>query len=125
MLCSANEFSLAFCFLPVSCSTWVVVCLVLAAGLEPLGIDVLTICPGYVDTPMTEELKGRIAMLTPQKAAATMVDAMVARSRGTIIVPGYDCLMAAIYNTLPTPFRALFCRVVVRFMPHEYIQRPG
>lgn len=108
------------CHLGVGC-----VCSTRAVGLEPLGIDVLTICPGYIETPMTEELKGQVSTSTPQKAAATMMDAIVAGSRGTIFVPAVVSLPAALYSVLPMQFRALVCRLATWNLPQEYTQRPG
>lgn len=99
--------------------------LVRLAGLEPFGVDVLTICPGFIETPMTEELQGSIPMLTPQKAAAKMVDAIVARSRGTVFVPERICISAAIYTLLPMQFRALLCRLVNMFTKHDFLKSPN
>jgi hypothetical protein len=34
-----------------------------AVGLEPAGVDVLTVCPGFVTTNMTENLNGKVSMV--------------------------------------------------------------
>lgn len=44
--------------------------------LKPLGIAVTTICPGFIRTPMTADLKSSLPMLTVEEAVARMLPAI-------------------------------------------------
>jgi NAD(P)-dependent dehydrogenase (short-subunit alcohol dehydrogenase family) len=44
--------------------------------LKPLGIAVTTICPGFIRTPMTADLKASLPMLSVEDAVARMVPAI-------------------------------------------------
>jgi NAD(P)-dependent dehydrogenase (short-subunit alcohol dehydrogenase family) len=97
---------------------------ILLAGLEPYGVDVLTICPGFVDTPMTKSLAGSVPMTTPQKAASEMMDAMLLRTRGTVFVPKQLCVFTGVYSLLPMPFRALAVRLLAKH-GGDYLRTPN
>jgi len=73
----------------------------LRAELAGSGVSVVTICPGYVDTPMTEVNRYRMPFLiTADDAAKRIARAIDARRRHAVI-PWQMALLAPILAALP------------------------
>jgi short-subunit dehydrogenase len=68
--------------------------------LRPLGVAVVTIKPGFVDTPMTAAFKKGALWAQPQQVAAGIVRAIDRRS-GTVYVPGFWRLIMFIIRAIP------------------------
>lgn len=72
----------------------------LHARLKPLGVHVLLVKLGFVDTPMTASFRKGLLWVTPERAAPAIVDA-IARRRSTIYVPWYWRAIMLVIRTLP------------------------
>lgn len=67
------------------------------------GVRVVTVLPGFVDTPMTAGLpKGGPLWATPERVARD-IDAALARSNGTLWTPWFWRPILAIVRALPEP----------------------
>jgi short-subunit dehydrogenase len=77
---------------------------VFLAGLRnrmfPRGVHVLTVKPGFVDTPMTAEVRKNALFATPDRVAGDILHA-VARSKNEIYTPGYWRVIMAIIRAVP------------------------
>jgi len=77
---------------------------VFLAGLRnrmfPRGVHVLTVKPGFVDTPMTANVAKNALFATPDKVAGDILRA-VARGRDEIYTPGFWRLVLAIIRAVP------------------------
>jgi short-subunit dehydrogenase len=79
--------------------------------MRPFGVAVVTICPGYIATPMTARNPYRMPfMLKPDDAAARIARAIAARRRFTVL-PRPMALAARGMRLLPRP---LYDRLFVR-----------
>jgi len=77
----------------------------LRVDLKPKGIQVVTIAPGFIDTPMTKHNKGKMPFLTtPEKAAKVFVDGII-QKKAWVIAPRPFYLIYIILQLLP---RTLF-----------------
>lgn len=84
-------------------------CESLRGELRTSGVRVVTLCPGYVDTPLTQ--KNRYAMpflLTPEAFAARAIP-VIARGTSYRIIPWQMALFAPLLRSLPN---ALFDRLL-------------
>jgi decaprenylphospho-beta-D-erythro-pentofuranosid-2-ulose 2-reductase len=83
-------------------------CAGLSARLAKSGVNVLTIKPGFVDTPMTEGMKLPQALdAKPDQVARDIVRA-VERRKHTLYTPWFWSLIMLIIRTIPAPiFRRL------------------
>jgi short-subunit dehydrogenase len=71
--------------------------------MRPFGVAVVTVCPGYIATPMTARNPYRMPfMLKPDAAAARIVRAIAARRR-FIVLPRPMALAARAMRLLPRP----------------------
>ncbi len=79
--------------------------------MRPHGVAVVTICPGYVATPMTARNPYRMPFLTdPDRAAASIARAIAARRR-YVVTPWPMAIVAKGLRALPRPvYDALFVR---------------
>jgi short-subunit dehydrogenase len=75
------------------------------------GIDVVTICPGYVDTPMTSGNPYRMPFLLPPEKAARLIARAIERGRRFYVLPWQ---MAWVGRSLSIAPRALYDRAFVR-----------
>jgi decaprenylphospho-beta-D-erythro-pentofuranosid-2-ulose 2-reductase len=74
----------------------------LAGRLRPSGIAVITIKPGFVDTPMTAHLKKGFLWARPERIAG-LIHSRVARARsGSFYAPGFWGLIMLIIRSLPS-----------------------
>jgi len=72
--------------------------------LKSYGISVVTIAPGFIDTPMTKQNKGKMPFLsTPEKAAQVFVDAIIAKKRWTVF---------------PRPYRVIY--PILQMLPRSW-----
>jgi short-subunit dehydrogenase len=82
-----------------------------ASGLRqklfPRGVRVLTIKPGFVDTPMTAAFPKGILWASPQRVARDIVRAMDG-GRAVLYTPWFWRPIMAVINSIP---EAIFCRL--------------
>ena len=75
-----------------------------AAGLRnrlhPAGIQVLTIKPGFVDTPMTAQFRKGALWASPA-AVGKKIHAAIAKQRDVIYVPGFWRLIMFVIRSIP------------------------
>jgi decaprenylphospho-beta-D-erythro-pentofuranosid-2-ulose 2-reductase len=64
------------------------------------GVNVLTIKPGFVDTPMTAQFKKGALWATPDQVAAGIARA-IARGRGEAYLPGFWALIMFVIRHIP------------------------
>lgn len=83
----------------------------LRVELRGSGVAVVTVCPGYVDTPMTVRNPYRMPFLmAPAAAAANIADAITARKRFHVL-PWQMACVGALLRCLPRPlYDLLFAR---------------
>lgn len=75
------------------------------------GIDVVTICPGYVGTAMTANNPYRMPFLLPVDRAATLIARAIARRRRFYVLPWQMALLGRLFRMLPRPvYDAVFAR---------------
>lgn len=76
------------------------------------GITVVTICPGYVDTPMTIGNPYRMPFLMSAERAAANIASAISRGKRFHVLPWQMALVAWILRRLPRPvYDALFSGV--------------
>ncbi|KAF1720563.1 SDR family oxidoreductase [Pseudoxanthomonas wuyuanensis] len=68
--------------------------------LQGSGVNVLTIKPGFVDTPMTRDFRKGLLWASPQKIAAGIVKA-IDGGRAVVYLPGFWWLIMAIIKYIP------------------------
>jgi short-subunit dehydrogenase len=79
--------------------------------LLPYGVSVVTIAPGFIDTPMTKLNKGTMPFITtPEKAARIFVNGIIAKKRW-IVAPRPYRFLYPILQMLP---RSLFDFILKR-----------
>lgn len=75
----------------------------LRARLYKVGVHVMTIKPGFVDTPMTQGLAlPRLLVAQPEKVAQRIV-AGIERKTATLYVPGFWALIMWVIRNIPQP----------------------
>jgi NAD(P)-dependent dehydrogenase (short-subunit alcohol dehydrogenase family) len=79
--------------------------------MRPHGIRVVTIAPGYVETPMTAVNPYRMPFLLPADAAAARFAAAIARGVSYAVIPWQMGVVAKVLRALPN---ALYDRLFVR-----------
>jgi short-subunit dehydrogenase len=75
------------------------------------GVEVITICPGYVDTPMTANNPYRMPFLLPVDRAAWLIVRAIARGRRFYVLPWQMAWIGRVLSILPRP---LYDRVLAR-----------
>jgi len=83
----------------------------LRVDLKDRGISVVTIAPGFIDTPLTKKNKGKMPFLTtPEKAAIPFADALE-KKKAWVIAPKPYLYLYPILQMLP---RCLFDFILMR-----------
>ena len=79
--------------------------------LRGSGVAVVTICPGYVDTPMTRVNRYRMPFLLSAQESARRIARAIAARRRFAVIPWQMALVGPILRALPAP---LYDRLVAR-----------
>lgn len=83
----------------------------LRVELRGSGVSVVTICPGYVDTPLTRVNRYRMPFLLPADEAARRMARAIAARRRFAVIPWQMAIVGRILHALPAP---LYDRLVAR-----------
>lgn len=73
----------------------------LRAELAGSGVAVVTICPGYIDTPMTRVNRYRMPFLLPAPQAARRIARAIAAKRRLAVIPWQMALVSFALRALP------------------------
>ncbi len=69
--------------------------------LAPSGIKVITVCPGYIATPMTEQNPYPMPFLLSAGAAARKIAALIERGQTFAVIPWQMAIVARVLRVLP------------------------
>lgn len=83
----------------------------LRVELRREGVKVMTICPGYIATPMTEDNPYRMPFLMSADTAAAKIASLVARGKPFAVIPWQMAIVARVLHVLP---RWLYDRLFAR-----------
>src|SRR5688500_5360361 len=83
----------------------------LRAELYGSGVSVVCICPGYIDTPMTQVNRFRMPFLLPADEAARRIARAIAGKRRLAVIPWQMAIIGRILRMLPS---ALYDRASAR-----------
>lgn len=75
----------------------------LRARLFKVGVHVITIKPGFVDTPMTKNLALPAALVAKPEAVGLQIVNGIERKRSTLYAPGFWALIMLIIRSIPQP----------------------
>ncbi len=84
-------------------------CESLRGELRPAGVKVVTICPGYIDTPLTQGNRYGMPFLMPADAFADRAFKAIESGNSYIVIPWQMGLVATLMRLIPN---ALFDRLV-------------
>jgi len=73
----------------------------LRVELKPGGIRVVTICPGYIATPMTEKNPYRMPFILSTETAARKMVAVIDRGAALAVIPWQMALAARLLHVMP------------------------
>ncbi len=73
----------------------------LRAELRGSGVSVVCICPGYIDTPMTQVNRYRMPFLLPADEAARRIARAIAARRRLAVIPWQMAVVSTILRILP------------------------
>jgi short-subunit dehydrogenase len=73
----------------------------LRAELAGSGVSVVTICPGYIDTPMTRVNRYRMPFLLSAEEAARRFARAIAARRRLVVIPWQMALVSALLRLAP------------------------
>jgi short-subunit dehydrogenase len=73
----------------------------LRVELAGSGISVVTVCPGYVDTPMTRVNRYRMPFLLPAEEAAKRIGRAIRARRRLAVIPWQMALASVVLRVLP------------------------
>jgi short-subunit dehydrogenase len=83
----------------------------LRLDLRGSGVEALTICPGYIDTPMTRVNPYRMPFMLDAREGARRIARAIARGKAYAVVPWQMAFVAAVLRCLPRPmYDAMFAR---------------
>jgi short-subunit dehydrogenase len=83
----------------------------LRLDLHGTGVAVVTICPGYIATPMTERNPYPMPFMLPAAVAARRMANAIERRKRFVVIPWEMSLVGAVLKMLPRPlYDALFAR---------------
>ena len=81
----------------------------LRLDLHGTGVSVVTICPGYVATPMTERNPYPMPFMLPAAVAARRIANAIERRKRFVVIPWQMGMVGAVLKVLPRPlYDALF-----------------
>jgi short-subunit dehydrogenase len=80
----------------------------LRVELRGTGISVVTISPGYIDTPMTQGNPYAMPFIIPADAAASRMADAIARRKRHVVIPWQMAIVGGMLKCLP---RALYDRL--------------
>jgi short-subunit dehydrogenase len=83
----------------------------LRTELHGSGVAVVTVCPGYIDTPMTRGNPYRMPFLIPADEAARRIARVIAARRRFAVIPWQMALVSTVLRALPRP---LYDRLAAR-----------
>lgn len=75
----------------------------LRVELRGTGVDVLTLCPGFVATPLTARNPYRMPFLIDADEAARLMERAIARRRAFYVFPWPMAILARLLRWLPRP----------------------
>ena len=78
-------------------------CESLRGELAPAGVQVVTLCPGYIDTPLTRSNKYSMPFLMQPDAFADKAFAAIARGSSYAVIPWQMGWVARLLRLLPNP----------------------
>ena len=81
----------------------------LRVEMRPRGVDVVTICPGFIETELTAKNPYRMPFLLKADDAARLVARAIERRKRFYVLPWPMALVGRVFRILPRP---LFDRVV-------------
>jgi short-subunit dehydrogenase len=73
----------------------------LRVELRGSGVAVVTICPGYIDTPMTQVNRNRMPFLLPADEAARQIARAIEAKRRFAVIPWQMAIVGRIMRLLP------------------------
>jgi short-subunit dehydrogenase len=73
----------------------------LRVELRPAGVRVITICPGYIETPMTANNPYVMPFMMSAETAAQEIARMVAADKTYVVIPWQMALVARVMRVLP------------------------
>jgi len=82
----------------------------LRESLAPRGVKVNLVCPGYVDTPMTDQIVGKKRWMVDAEDAAERIRRGIERNSAVIAFPFVLAGMARLSGFLPHRFRQFFAK---------------
>lgn len=74
----------------------------LRGRLSRSGVNVLTVKPGFVDTPMTRDIKKNFLFASPARIGEGIVSA-VEKRKSQVYLPPFWCLIMSIIRLIPEP----------------------
>jgi NAD(P)-dependent dehydrogenase (short-subunit alcohol dehydrogenase family) len=73
----------------------------LRVELHPSGVSVVTVCPGYVRTPMTAVNRYRMPFILEADEAARRIERVISRKRRLAVIPWQMALASCAFRSLP------------------------
>jgi short-subunit dehydrogenase len=73
----------------------------LRVELKASGIQVITICPGYIATPMTQKNPYPMPFLMSAETAAQKIGGIIERGQNFAVIPWQMALIARVLRVLP------------------------
>jgi len=83
----------------------------LRAELHGSGVSVVCVCPGYIDTPMTQVNRYRMPFLLPADEAARRIARAIAARRRLAVIPWQMAALSVLMRAMPG---ALYDRLAAR-----------
>ena len=83
----------------------------LRAELHGSGVSVVCVCPGYIDTPMTQVNRYRMPFLLPADEAARRIARAIAARRRLAVIPWQMAAVSLLMRAMPG---ALYDRLAAR-----------
>ncbi len=80
--------------------------LALRAGLRASGVRVSVVCPGYVEGPMTAQIRGATPFLVSATDAAERIHCGIAADKAIIAFPWFFALFLRVLGGLPDSLRS-------------------